>query len=452
MVLAAAGLTAIVVVLVAGAVSQISPASSSYRRTIDRGYAALAATVVAQSNSSAAQLSSFLRQGPGLDRPTFFSDLDALAAQSDQQWTRLHQITPPTPAVGAASDCASAFAGRAEAAAKLRNALEGVVGGRTGSSNAVGDQAGTVATMESVASSLESDDALWAQCRSSMRRGPGSARLPASAWVPDPSLWSPVSVSNFVAAVVGSPTLVATHQLVILDAVTNPAASQGSPGAPVVPATTSLEVQAVLEDGGNVDETGVAAVASLTASSAQATPGGGSSGSVPARGPIDLSAGRSIALTFPSLAVSPGASYTLKISATSASAAGATTVSLPVAISQAVTTTIVYSSASPIEAGGKVTYAATVSSSVAGLPSAGGTVAFSDDTTPIAGCGAQPVRHGQATCTVEYPAPGVHAITAAYSGDPVRSASTSASFIEKIVSAPASGRISRVGGLRRGVT
>lgn len=440
------------VVLVAGAVSQISPASSSYRRTVDRGYAALAAPLVAQSNSSGAQLSSFLQQGPGLDRGSFFSDLGTLVTQTEEQAERFRQITPPVPAVSAASECERSFAGRSQAISELRTALEGVLGGTTGTSGGAGGQAGATEAVESAGSALESDDSLWAQCRSAMRRGPGFARLPASTWVKDPSSWAPVSSSDFVAAVVGSPTLAAIHDLAVLDAVTSPAESQGAPGIPVVPPTTALGLQAVLVDNGNVDETDVAVVASMAVSGLQGTPAAGSA-SVSPRGPIDVSAGRSITVTFPTFAVSPGATYVLRVSATSRATPGnPATISVPVTISQAITSTTVYSSASPVAAGERVTYLATISDSVGGLPSARGTVAFSDDSSPITGCSAQAVSHGQATCTVSYPSAGAHAVTAAYSGDPTRSASTSAPFIEKIVSAPASPGTTRAGSLRRGVT
>jgi len=451
-VLAAAGLSAIIVVLAVGAVSQISPASSSYNRTVDRGFVALATPLVAQSNSSGTLLATLLRQGPGLDRGSFFSDLDSLASQTEQQVTQLQQISPPSPALGRGSDCDKAFADRARAASSLRAALEGVLGGPTGVANGAGDQASTVSAMQAVGSSLVSDDALWAQCRSSVRKGPGSARLPVSTWVQDPSSWAPSAISDFVAAIVGSPTLVATHALTISDAVTTPAGSHGASGLGV-PATTSLGVQVVLVDTGNVDETSVGVVASLTASGAQGAVGTFSPGPVSPRGRVDVSAGRSIALNFPSLTVSPGASYNLRVSATSPAAPGSpATILLPLTISQAISTTTVYASVSTVAAGGRVTYLATVAASVGGLPEATGTVAFSDDATPISGCGTQPVSHGRATCTVSYPAAGVHAITAAYTGDPTRSASVSASFIEKISNASTGSGTPRAAARSPGVT
>jgi hypothetical protein len=49
----------------------------------------------------------------------------------------------------------------------------------------------------------------------------------------------------------------------------------------------------------------------------------------------------------------------------------------------------------------------------------GGTVAFTDNSTTITGCGSQPVdaATGKATCQVTYAGAGSHAIVATYSGD-----------------------------------
>jgi hypothetical protein len=77
---------------------------------------------------------------------------------------------------------------------------------------------------------------------------------------------------------------------------------------------------------------------------------------------------------------------------------------------------------------GPVTYAATVRPAPDG-----GTVAFTDGTTLVPGCGAQPVDNaGTATCRVAYPGAGAYAITAAYSGDARYAASTSAALTQRV--------------------
>src|SRR4029077_8151332 len=78
------------------------------------------------------------------------------------------------------------------------------------------------------------------------------------------------------------------------------------------------------------------------------------------------------------------------------------------------TTTAVASSSNPSTVGISVTYTATV----APTPD-GGTVAFTDNSTTLSGCGAVAVNTttGKATCTTSYGATGSHAIVASYGGD-----------------------------------
>ncbi len=76
------------------------------------------------------------------------------------------------------------------------------------------------------------------------------------------------------------------------------------------------------------------------------------------------------------------------------------------------TATTVASSKNPVGTGEAVTYTATV----APAPN-GGTVAFADGGTTIAGCGAVAVSAGKATCSQTYAASGTHPISAKYSGN-----------------------------------
>ena len=93
------------------------------------------------------------------------------------------------------------------------------------------------------------------------------------------------------------------------------------------------------------------------------------------------------------------------------------------------TTTTLASSANPSMVGASVTFTATVSP----VPD-GGTVAFSDKGSPIAGCSAKPVdtSTGTAKCTVTYATVGSHSIVAAYSGDHNYAESTSAILMQQV--------------------
>jgi Bacterial Ig-like domain (group 3) len=78
------------------------------------------------------------------------------------------------------------------------------------------------------------------------------------------------------------------------------------------------------------------------------------------------------------------------------------------------TKTAVVSSGPNVSVGQHVTYTATVSPRPVG-----GTVSFVDGVVPISGCGAQTIKgSGKAACTVTYAAPGVHSVSARYTGSP----------------------------------
>jgi len=82
----------------------------------------------------------------------------------------------------------------------------------------------------------------------------------------------------------------------------------------------------------------------------------------------------------------------------------------------------------PSTVGQSVTYTAAVSPAAAT-----GTVAFDEAGTPIAGCAAQPVGSGTATCTVTgYPGWSSYMITAAYGGDSSCMASVSSVFTQTV--------------------
>jgi hypothetical protein len=96
------------------------------------------------------------------------------------------------------------------------------------------------------------------------------------------------------------------------------------------------------------------------------------------------------------------------------------------------TLTSVASSSNPSTVGGSVTYTATVSP----VPD-GGTVAFTDNSVTISGCGAVAVNTstGQATCTTTYHSVGSHAIVASFSGTINFAASSGGPFAQQVNSA-----------------
>ena len=99
----------------------------------------------------------------------------------------------------------------------------------------------------------------------------------------------------------------------------------------------------------------------------------------------------------------------------------------------AATITAAASSVSPSVSGQPVTYTATVSPAPDG-----GTVAFTDNGSPIIGCAAQPVdtSTGQATCQTTPSTTGAHNIVAAYSGSSAFAGSTSAALTQVVTGTP----------------
>lgn len=78
---------------------------------------------------------------------------------------------------------------------------------------------------------------------------------------------------------------------------------------------------------------------------------------------------------------------------------------------QLATSVTVKASSGSVPAGGHELYTA----SVTPAPTSG-TVTFADGEHPIEGCEELPLQAGSARCSVTYPAPGAHAVTASYSG------------------------------------
>jgi len=86
-------------------------------------------------------------------------------------------------------------------------------------------------------------------------------------------------------------------------------------------------------------------------------------------------------------------------------------------VNPAATTTALTTSSDPSVSGQGLTYTAAVTASAPASGTATGTAAFNDAGLTIAGCGAQPLVAGIASCSVVYAGVGTHAITATYSGD-----------------------------------
>jgi hypothetical protein len=101
--------------------------------------------------------------------------------------------------------------------------------------------------------------------------------------------------------------------------------------------------------------------------------------------------------------------------------------------SDSTATTVSSNTTNPASTTGSITYTATVTDTTNGGTTVGtGSVAFSANGITIAGCGAQPVSGGQATCSTTLSAQGLYAIEASYAAGTGFESSTS-SNIEQLV-------------------
>ena len=99
------------------------------------------------------------------------------------------------------------------------------------------------------------------------------------------------------------------------------------------------------------------------------------------------------------------------------------------------TKTAVTGTPNPLVAPGQATYTATVTVPSGGATPNGGTLAFTQDGTPIPGCGAVALANGAGQCQVSYSATqvGNHNIEATYSGDTSYLTSTSDPWVEAVI-------------------
>ncbi|MHB8330453.1 MAG: hypothetical protein ACYDD6_12665, partial [Acidimicrobiales bacterium] len=252
----------LVAAVIVGALAQVGRASGPYNRTVDRGYAVLVGLLAQRSQFEGAQLRDLLATGTSLDRITFFSTLDGLAAGVQDVARRFDGIVAPAQAAPAGTACRSALADRVVAVDGLRRALEGVLGGRSGAA-ATGEASAVTATVAS-GTTLETSDASWATCRLRLRRAPGTPGLASSVWVTDPAVWGLGPVGRFVSAVASSPSLAVHHALAVIAMSTTPSAVSGAgTGIGEVPPTGRISVRVVVADQGDVDEPGVEVQVSL---------------------------------------------------------------------------------------------------------------------------------------------------------------------------------------------
>jgi hypothetical protein len=261
----------IVTALLVGGITQVSRQSGPYDVSMNRSFAALGAVVADESTTTGSAVRHLMVTMRTQNRPGLQADLDRLVQQSDNQ-TRAASIGTPVPADGLAMEFAAVFSERASAVRALRSSIDELLGmqplpiagspaGERTEASAPTLLSSTAATNRIAAAGalLVRADASYQAVRHSLAREVGHARLPSSKWVPRAQLWQVGSVATAVDLVTTSPTLVATHRLVLRTVrlspqVLPPPTGVTTANVSVLSPTTTVVVSVVLSDLGSVDE------------------------------------------------------------------------------------------------------------------------------------------------------------------------------------------------------
>jgi hypothetical protein len=313
----------VVLAIVVGGLTQVSRQSNGYDANSDRALAAQGTVIADQSNATATMVRKVVEDLPSQTRQQLQAALDAAVQQTADQSARADVAAGSTPLGPLASEFTTVFAERAQSMTELRAAVYGFLGmqpiqpagapaadappGADGSAPLSATQA--TDRVAAAGALLSRADALYRSVRRSLAGGTGHGRLPASVWVTRPQLWQPGSVAAQVDLVATSPTLTATHYVVLRTVRLDPPALPTPPGASssvsVLSPTSQVGVTVVLANQGSSNEPGVSVRYSLTDQTTGATTGQVRS--------TPLALGASVTLPEVTLRVKPSTTYTLTV-------------------------------------------------------------------------------------------------------------------------------------------
>jgi len=313
-------------VLVVGSIASIGPASVPFQRTVARGFAELATPVALSSNATGAALASTLQSVATTTRTALFAALDRAAGEAAGEASQMAAAGSPPAAGGASESCVAAMADRDRGAADVRDGIEGVLGGSTGTSATADDQPTALRLLTMARTLFGDSDIRWAACRDALLLQAHRARVPVSVWVQGPS-WGAGELTDLVEVLVGLSGLRPASDLAIVAVATVPPAVMGPSGPSVLPPSSSLVLAVVLANKGNVDELGVRVSAGATVVGPGPAPGRGVVRTV------DIDSGESLAVTLPAISVGPGGTYAVTITASDVAGGPSSSTSLTVSIS-----------------------------------------------------------------------------------------------------------------------
>ena len=279
----------VVLAVVVGGLTQVSRQSQGYDVNSDRALAAQGTVAADQSNATSVTVRKILNDLPTQTRQGLQATLDGAVQQTGLESARAQVAAGSTPLGTVATQFAAVFADRAEAMTQLRAAVYGYLGMQPiPPANAPeGDAPATSGTTPTLSATqatnriaaagalLARSDALYRSVRRSLAVAPGHATLPPSVWVTDPQEWQLGSLAAQVDLVATSPTLTATHYVVLRTVRLNPPALPTPPGAPanvsVISPTSRISVTVVLANQGSSNEPHVTVRVSLEDQTSGAT-------------------------------------------------------------------------------------------------------------------------------------------------------------------------------------
>jgi len=249
----------------------VSRQSQGYDAASNRALAVQGSVVAEQSNVTAAQLRKLVNDVSTETRQGLQLGLDTAVAQSAQESTQATLAARSSPLGAVSTNFVTVFADRAQSMDELRTAVDAYLGmgpipdvgapaDATAPSDAASALSATQATNRIAAAGalLVRADQLYGTVRRSLATGNGHGRLPRSVWVTDPQLWQVGTVAAQVDLMATSPSLLATHDVVIRTTRIVPPAlptPQGAPpGVSVLSPTRNVGVTVVLANQGSVVE------------------------------------------------------------------------------------------------------------------------------------------------------------------------------------------------------
>ena len=313
----------VVLALLVGGLTQVSRQSQGYDANSNRSLGSQGAVAATQSNTTAREVRSLVNNLPAQSRQTIETGLDSAVQQTANQAARVGLAAGSSPSGSVGGELATVFTERARSVADLRSAIDGFLGMQPIPTPDAPSRASSSAASPSAAMSaaqatnqiavagrlLARSDALYRSVQRSLAAAAGHTRLPNSVWVTDPQVWQAGNVSTQVDLMATSPTLSASHYLVLRTVRLDPPALPTPQGAPATVAavspTSHIGVTAVLGNNGSADEPHASVRFSLADQSTGAT-------ATQVRS-APLALGSSVTLPTVTFPVQPGTAYTLTV-------------------------------------------------------------------------------------------------------------------------------------------